>query len=426
MTGSSSAASPATPPDPSDLRAHRRLAPLRRSRGLVVTLGILSACGPMAIDMYLPAFPQMAAELGVSIAQVQWTLSAFLLGLAAGQVLYGTLSDHLGRRGPLLVGCLAYTAAGGVCVFAESITWLIGARFLMGLGGSAGVVISRAIVRDLFDQTQAARYLSLLMIIGGIAPIVAPFLGGVMLEYFPWRTIFWAVAGFGVVCLVMVWRVARETLPPERRLHGNLAAVGIRYARLIVDRRFLTPALAFGMGFGALFTYITGSSGVFQGLYGVSPQAFSYFFAVNAFGSYAGGQFNRVLLRWFDVRTILPTACVANAVLTLGLLVVVAGGVGGLWTFAIVLCLSMASLSMVFPNATAVAMSPFARQAGTASALLGVFQYTLGGLAGGLLGMIAHDTAGGDSALPMAAIIFTCSAIGCAVYLLGRQRERQN
>jgi len=376
----------------------------------------------MAIDMYLPAFPQMAAELGVPLKQVEWTLSLYLLGLAAGQVLYGTLSDHLGRRGPLLVGCLAYTVAGMVCVLAESIAWLIAARFLMGLGGASGVVIARAIVRDLFEHTQAARYLSLLMMIGGMGPIVAPFLGGLLLEHFHWRVILWAVAGFGVICTVAVWRVVQETLPPERRLHGNLAAVAVRYGRLIVDRRFLVPAVAFGMGFGALFTYITGSSGVFQGLYGVSPQAFSYFFAANAAGSYIGGQVNRVLLRWFSVRTLLTAGCIANGLLTLGLLGVVIGGVGGLWTFAAVLWLSVVSLSMIFPNATAVAMTPFAQQAGAASALLGVFQYTLGGLAGGLLGVF-RPTGGGESALPMAVTIFACSAIGCAVYLVGRSRR---
>jgi len=380
----------------------------------------------MAIDMYLPAFPQMAADLNASLEQVQWTLSVFLLGLAGGQVLYGTLSDRFGRRGPLLIGCLAYTLAGMVCVFTESIAALIVARFLMGLGGAAGLVISRAIVRDLFRKTQAARYLSLMMLIGGMGPVIAPFLGGMMLMWFPWRMIFWVVAGFGVVCTAAVWLVAKETLPPERRLRGNLATVAARYGRLIVDRRFLVPALAFGMAFGALFTYIAGSSGVFQGLYGVSPQAYSYFFAINAIGLYAGAQINRMLLKRRGVETILPAACVVNAVCTLALLGVVLGGVGGLWTFAAVLWLCVATISLISPNATAVAMTPFAQQAGTASALLGLFQYTLGGLASGLLGVIVrHDTAG-KSALPMAAIIAACSVIGCAVYLVGRRRKPIN
>jgi MFS transporter, DHA1 family, multidrug resistance protein len=382
------------------------------SRWLVVTLGILSAFGPVSIDMYLPAFPQIARDLGASTGAVQLTLSLFLVGFAGGQLLWGTLSDHFGRRLPLLVGCLSYTLAALLCSASGSITGLIAARFLMGLGGSAGVVVSRAVVRDLFDENASARFYSLMMIIGGVAPIVAPTMGGFMLAYANWRAIFWVIGGFGVICAAAVAVDLPETLPREYRARGHVALVFRRYAALLVNPKYIGFAVASGFSFGVLFAYISSSSFVFIQIYGVSPQRFGLFFGSNAIGLYCAGQLNRWLLRRFASRQILVRACIANAAVAALLVVVAVTGFGGFWAFFLTLFLCVASLGLIFPNIVAAAMRPVAEVAGSASALLGMLQYATGAVSGGLIGVLHTGTA-----IPMVAVI-AISSLFCALTLV--------
>ncbi|HEX2974095.1 MAG TPA: multidrug effflux MFS transporter, partial [Tepidisphaeraceae bacterium] len=280
---------------------------------LIVTLGAMSACGPFAIDTYLPAFPQIASDLHTSLANVQLTLSVFLLGLATGQVFWGTLSDHVGRRVPLLAGVLLYASSAAICAGAESIALLILARFLMGLGGSAGVVLSRAIVRDLFAEDHAARFFSLLMIIGGIAPIIAPPIGSILLAHGTWHTVFWTVSFFGVLCGLAIAYHVPETLPPARRLRGQVALVFQGYLHVLGHRPFLKQVTAIGLTSGVLFTYISSAPFIYMELFGVSPRTFGFWFAANAVGLYIAGQLNRYLLASFSSRVILIQATRLNA-----------------------------------------------------------------------------------------------------------------
>ncbi|MBN1910848.1 MAG: Bcr/CflA family multidrug efflux MFS transporter [Pirellulales bacterium] len=367
------------------------------ARRLGWTLGILSVFGPLAVDMYLPAFPTIADHLGTTISAVQVTLAVFLLGLAVGQIVWGTLSDHVGRRVPLLAGCLLFVGTSAVCAATRSIEVLIAARFFMGLGGSAGVVVSRAIVRDLFEQREAARFYSFIMIIGGVGPIVSPLLGGLLLTWLNWRAIFWTIVAFGGFCFAAVAKNVPETLPRESRMRGRVVDVFRGYGRILATRAFLGPALAVGCAFGILFTYIANSPFVFIELFGVPAGMFGFLFATNAIGLYVGGQLNRRLLRRFTAEYLLRKGLWLNLTAAALLVVSAATGLGGFPLLFAMLFLCLSTLGVIFPNATAIAMHPFAAEAGRASAMLGVVQFLLGAAAGALVGVFHADTA-----LPMA------------------------
>ncbi len=367
------------------------------ARRLAWILGGMSVFGPLAIDMYLPAFPRIAKDLDTTIGPVQITLAIFLLGLAVGQLFWGTLSDRIGRRAPLMSGCLLFTGSAVVCATTHSIEMLIATRLLMGLGGSAGVVVSRAIVRDLFEQKEAARFYSMMMIIGGIGPIVSPFLGSLLLTYGTWRAIFWTIAAFGSFCFAVVLQGVPETLAREDRVRGHVAEVLRGYGRIMGDRRFLGPALAIGCTSGMLFTYIANSSFIFIELFGVPVALFGFLFATNSIGLYIGGQSNRWLLRRFSSEQLLHTGMGINVCAALSLVACAWTGLGGFPLLFGVLFLCLTTLGVVFPNATAIAMQPFAAEAGGASALLGIFQFILGAAGGALVGVFHNGTA-----LPMA------------------------
>jgi DHA1 family bicyclomycin/chloramphenicol resistance-like MFS transporter len=374
--------------DPETPRSSAPVPSAALAQKLAWTLGVMSAFGPFAIDMYLPAFPRIAQDLGTSIGTVQITLAIFLLGLAVGQILWGTLSDHEGRRMPLLCGCLLFSAMAMICATTQSVRVLIVARFFMGLGGSAGVVVSRAIVRDLFEETEAARFYSIMMIIGGIGPIVA------VLESVP------------------------ETLARENRMRGNVSDIFRGYGRILVNRRFLGPALAIGCTSGMLFTYIASSSFLFIELFGVPVVYFGVLFATNSIGLYVGAQTNRWLLRWFAPERILRKGMGVNVGVALVLVVCAWTGVGGFPLLFAVLFLCLSTLGAIFPNATAMTMQPFATEAGRASALLGIFQFTLGA-AGGALVSVFHN----GTALPMAIQIACYGVVALATLFLTPRRE---
>jgi len=367
------------------------------ARRLAWTLGVMAVSGPLSIDMYLPAFPRIAKDLDTSLGAVQITLAIFLLGLAVGQILWGTLSDRVGRRTPLLSGCMLFCGTAAVCAATRSIHALVAARFFMGLGGSAGVVVSRAIVRDLFEERAAARFYSLMMLIGGMGPIVSPFLGSLLLTYSSWRAIFWTIAAFGGLCIAaVVWSIP-ETLPFGNRMRGPIPEVLRGFGQILSNRRFLGPALAIGCTSGMLFTYIANASFIFIELCGVPVTLFGFLFATNSIGLYIGGQSNRWLLRRFTAEQLLHKGMLINVGAALALVGCAATGWGGFPLLFGVLFLCLATLGVIFPNATAIAMQPFASEAGGASALLGIVQYILGALGGALVGLL-HD----GTALPMA------------------------
>lgn len=382
----------------------------RQLARLVLILGALTAFSAMSIDMYLPAFPQIAQDLGVPISTVQLSVSAFLFGSAAGQLFYGPLADRWGRRTPLLIGLTLYVASAIGCACVHTGGGLLFWRVVMAVGGGAGMVIARAVVRDLYDTAEAARMFSLLMLVMGAAPILAPIAGGQLLLITGWRGIFGFLGVFGLTALCAAAAGLPESLPIERRIRRSLAQMVAVYGHLLRNRHYLRYAIALGCVAGINFAYISGAPFVFIELHGVSPQHFGLFFGAGACGLIGASQVNRRLLRRFSPQRILKMAFTINAAAALLLTIAVITGIGGFpaQVILIFICLSMTGL--LYPNVTALALAPFDKAAGSASALLGTIQYTLGATAGGLVGMFHNGTA-----VPMAATMAVCGVVGwCA------------
>lgn len=379
---------------------------------LTLILGTLTAIGPLSIDMYLPALPAITREFATSAAATQRTLSIYFIGLAIGQALYGPLTDRFGRKRPLLVGSAIYLFASLACALAGSIESLALLRLVQALGGCAGMVVARAVVRDCFDARDSARVYSFLMLVTGLAPILAPLVGGQLLVLASWRAVFWLLAGFGGLCLALVSTALPETLPPNGRLRVGLGATLATYRRLLADRQFMGYALTGGCIFAGMFTYISGSPFVFIELYGVSPQRYGLIFGANALGLVIASQINRRLLASYPGEAILRAALAVSMAASLALVLAAASGLGGLAGLLVPLFVCIASVGLVSPNTAAAAMAPHGRIAGSASALLGVAQFVVGAGIGVLLGLLEDG-----SALPMAALIALCGAMALAAFL---------
>jgi DHA1 family bicyclomycin/chloramphenicol resistance-like MFS transporter len=381
----------------------------RRVR-LVVILGALSAFGPLSIDMYLPSLPTLTRDLQASASAAQATLSACLLGLALGQIIAGPLSDSLGRRRPLLLGLVAYILASLLCAAAPSITLLITMRFVQGIAGAAGIVIARAIVRDLYSGIAVVRFFSILTLVTGVAPIVAPIVGGLVLQVASWRMVFLLLAIVTSVVFLAVLVVLPETLPLQRRQAGELRTTLNVFRRLLGDRLFLGFALCSGLSIAAMIAYISDSPFVIQDIYGLSPQAFSLIFGVNALGLVIVGQINGRLVGRISPPRLLAVGLVGVAAGGTAVLVSVlshAGLVGLIPALFVV----VASQGMVLPNATALALANYPSMAGSASALLGTFQFSIGAAIAPLVGI-----AGTSTALPMAVAIAALGIFALATF----------
>ncbi len=395
---------------------HLPPAGVRHGVGLVVALGGLSAFGPLSLDMYLPALPTISAELHAGTASVQLTLTACLAGLALGQLVAGPLSDVVGRRRPLLVGVAGYVLASVLCAIAPTLPLLLAARLAQGMCGSAGIVVARAVVRDLYDGAGAARYFARLMLVTGLAPILAPVLGAQLLPLTGWRGVFGVLAGLGLLLLAAVVLLVPETWPPERRTGRGVRASLGSTARLTGDRVLLGYALTCGLAFAAMFTYISSSSFVVQDVYGASPQLFSGVFALNAVGLVTAGQLSGRAVGRVGPSRLLAVGVAAQAVGAVALLAVVLAHPRGLGLFVVPLFVVVAAVGFVTPNATALALARHARQAGAASALLGVLQYVIGAAAAPLAGL-----SGPHTALPMVAVM-AALAVGALGLLVATGR----
>jgi DHA1 family bicyclomycin/chloramphenicol resistance-like MFS transporter len=380
---------------------------MRQRLQLVLILGALSAFGPLSIDFYLPGLPRLTRDFDAGASAGQLTLTACVLGLAFGQLLAGPLSDRLGRRPPLLVGLVAYCVASLLCAVAPSIWILIGLRFVQGLGGGAGLVVARSIVRDLRSGDEAARLFSILMLVTGLVPILAPIVGGQLLEVTSWRGLFVILAAVDALILVGTIFWLPETLPAERRRAGGEAVTA--FGELVRDRLFLAYAIVLALGFAQMFSYIAGSSFVLQDLYGLSAQEYGAIFGLNALGIVAASQLNGALVRRVGAERMLAAGMVTGTAAGVTLLVIVLAGGAGLAGILPCLFVSVSSVGITLPNATALALTDYPHAAGSASAVLGTFQFAVGGLAAPLVG-----AAGQDTAVPMAAMIaaFGIAALG--------------
>jgi len=366
----------------------------------VIVLGSVNAIGPLSIDMYLPAFPEIARSLETSASSVQLTLTACVAGLALGQLLIGPLSDRYGRRAPLITAMSVYAVASVLCALAPTVLALTGLRFVQGLAGAGGVVIARAVVRDLHSGAAAVRLFSSLMLVTGLAPILAPLAGGQVLNLTSWRGIFWVLTVLSALIALLVTFGLRETLPKARRSSSGLAETLRTMRALLRDRWFVGHGLAGGLGFGALFAYISGSSFVLQGIYGVSPQLYSVLFAMNGLGLIAASQINARLVGRFGPARLLHAGLLAIAAASGTLLAVALTGGLGVGAVLAPMFVVVSSLSFVLPNSIALALADHAAVAGTASALLGASQFLMGALVAPLVG-----AGGTTSAVPMAAIM---------------------
>jgi DHA1 family bicyclomycin/chloramphenicol resistance-like MFS transporter len=380
-------------------------------RALVLILGALTAIAPLAIDMYLPALPEIARNLGIEVGEVQLTLSVFMIGMAVGQAFYGPIADRWGRRGPLLVGMAVFSLAAVGCACAQSMKSLLIWRLVMALGGSASMVIPRAVVRDLFAEKDSARVYSVLMLILGVSPILAPTLGGQMLGLTGWRGIFWVLGAVGVACAAAVAWGLPESLPREQRVTtGGVGRVLRTYGELLANRRFLGAVIAAGCTMGSLFAYLTASPFVFIELHHLTPQQYAMVFGFNAIGLVAASQINLWLVGRYSLWQVLSGAFIANVISGLLLVLCVATGWGGLAAIIGLIFVSMSAAGVIFPNIAALAMAPFGAVAGSASALLGVFQFGVGALSGALVGVFQSGTA-----MPMAVGLAICATVGWVV-----------
>ncbi|CAN5708918.1 multidrug effflux MFS transporter [soil metagenome] len=372
---------------------------------LIVLLGGLSAFGPLSLDTYLPALPELQSEFNTTTALAQFTLSACLLGLATGQIVAGSISDKYGRHWPLMAGLALYAVASVLCALAPSIWILILARFVQGAAGGAGVVIARATVRDLHEGTAAAKYFSRLMLISGLAPILAPIIGGQLLRFTDWRGIFVFLAMVGIVLLVAAFVLLPKTLPEDRKQLGGISQTLSRFGVLVHDRVFMGYALTMGFTGAALFGYIASSPFIMQEIYNLSEQQFSLIFGSIAIGFIVSSQINARLVGRRPLRQMLGAALTVFALCGLLLLAFILMGFG-LIGILIPLYAMMWTMGFIFPNAIALALTNYPHAAGAASAFLGLSQFATGAIAAPLVGV-----AGEGTAVPMG-IIIAVSACG--------------
>jgi MFS transporter, DHA1 family, multidrug resistance protein len=349
---------------------------------LTILLGSFAGLGPLAIDMYLPSFPAIARHFGATIPQVERTLTAYLLGLALGQLFYGPAADRFGRKPPLYVGLTLFILASACCPFAASVHWLLVLRTLQAVGGCAEMVIARAIVRDLFDDRAAVRVFSSLMLVMGVAPILAPLLGGWIVGQFGWQAVFWILVCAGTLCFLGALFLLPESLRPEKRQRHSIGAILELYRRLLSHRIFIVHTLTVSLGCCALFAYVGGSPGLFIETYKITPRHFGFFFGANAFCLISMAQVNSFLAHRVDPRKVLRWALAVAITAAFALLAIVLTGFGGLWGVIPCLLVFMGTFGFIFPTTTVLAMSPHGANAGNASALLGCFQFLISAIGG--------------------------------------------
>ncbi|MFF5358654.1 multidrug effflux MFS transporter [Streptomyces scabiei] len=389
---------------------------LRRT-GLLVTLilGGLTATPPLAMDMYLPALPEVTTSLHAPATTVQLTLTACLAGMALGQLLIGPMSDRFGRRRPLLLGLAVYIVATALCALAPSIETLIALRLVQGLAGSAGIVIARAVVRDLYDGDEMARFFSTLMLVSGVAPIVAPLIGGQVLRVTDWRGVFVVLTVIGVALLAVVWTKLPETLAPGERHGGGMGETLHAMRGLLTDRVFMGYTLAGGFAFAALFAYISASPFVIQEIYGASPQTFSLLFGVNSVGLVVVGQINgKILVGRVSLDKVFAAGLTVVALSATALLLMSLGVFGevGLAPVAAGLFVLMSAMGVTLPNTQALALMRVRHAAGSASALLGTSSFLIGAVASPLVGV-----AGEDTAVPMAVVQLAAALVAATCFV---------
>jgi MFS transporter, DHA1 family, multidrug resistance protein len=387
---------------------------------IAVVLGLLSAIGPFAIDMYLPALPSIGADLNASTAAVQMSLLVFFLSMGLGQIVIGPLSDMFGRKAPLYVGLALFVVGSIGSALAPNVEWLIAFRLLQGFGASPGMVVPRAIVRDLHTGNEAARLMSMLMLVFSISPILAPLTGSFIIEGFGWRAVFWAVTIAAFIAVALLATSLKETRPAGHRAGSSLRSAMAGYRYLMKDRNFLGLTFIGGFGISSFFVYLSSSSFVLIDHYGVSPSVYSVFFSINAVAFFAMSQLTGTLAERFGLRRVVRVAVVSYATVMVALLAVMASGMQSLAVLASLLFVGYGFLGLVIPTTSVLAMEEHGEIAGTASALMGTLHFATGAVAMAVAGAFFDG-----KPLPMVIGITTCAVIAFALtqLTLGRSSD---
>ncbi|TFB14597.1 Bcr/CflA family efflux MFS transporter [Filobacillus milosensis] len=379
---------------------------------LLLMLGALTALVPLTIDLYLPAFPSLAEDLGTTTSLTQLSLTASLVGIAFGQLTIGALSDIFGRKKPLVIAIMIYVIASIICAIAPNIWVLILARFAQGFSGAGGIVISRSIIRDLYDGSEMTKMFSLLILVMGLAPILAPMLGGQILLFTSWRGLFTILSVVGLLLVFLAIFKLKETLPHEERSEGGLKTTFSVFTRLAQNRRYMGFALVQAFTAASLFAYISGSSFILQDIFALSPQTYAMVFGLNALGFIGMSQVVGRLTDYVKEERLLVAGFIVA--LTGGATLLTASLIdGGLVLVVIGLFFITSSTGMINPTSLSLAMQTQKRNAGSASALLGLFQFIFGGTVAPLVGLFGTSTI-----LPLATIIVVSQVFVVLSYIL--------
>lgn len=382
----------------------------------VFILGLLTAIGPFSIDMYLPAFPAIARELNTTVAQVMLSLSSFFIGVSAGQLLYGPLLERYGRKRPLYFGLSLYLLASVGCALATSIEALILCRFFQALGGCAGMVAARAMVRDLFEVKENAKIFSTLMLVVALSPIIAPTAGGYVTAAFSWRIIFGLLIIVNLLIIAGVYFLLPESKLPDAEYSLRPKAITQNFFSILTHPQFYVYALTGAIASSGLYVYISGSPQVFITIFQVSEKEYGWIFAIIAIGIISFSQFNTVALKKYTSEQLVLWALVCQTGVGITLVATVVTGIFNLYSVIILIFLFVSCQGFIFPNTSALSLAAFGHSAGNASAMLGAVQLGIGAGASALVSVLQNDTA-----LPMAGIMACCPLLALTVYGLGRK-----
>ncbi|MCK8142684.1 multidrug effflux MFS transporter [Flavobacterium sp. I-SCBP12n] len=387
---------------------------------LILILGSLTALGPFSIDMYLPGFSGIAKDLNTTVANVSMTLSSYFIGISAGQLLYGPLLDRFGRKKPLFIGLLVYIAASLGCVFVTNIDTFIGLRFIQAVGSCAATVASVSMVRDLFPVKDIPKVFSLLMLVVGLSPMLAPTIGGYVTADYGWHTVFFILMCMGIVILIAAQLVLPNTYLPDTSISLKPKAIITNFITILKEPQFYTYAFAGAIAFSGLFTYVAASPILFMDIFEVDAKTYGWIFAFMSLSFISASQLNSLLLRKFNSEQMIFGALISQSIIAILFLILVINNVLGLYGTIAMLFLFLACLGISNPNTAGLTLAPFARNAGSASALMGAIQLGLGAFVSFLVGVFVHN-----SVVPMVAIMTVTTLLALVILIVGKRKIKK-
>lgn len=383
---------------------------------LILILGSLTALGPFSIDMYLPGFAQIATDLNTTVASVAMTLSSYFIGISAGQLLYGPLLDRYGRKKPLFIGMLVYIAASLGCVFVTDIDTFIGLRFVQAVGSCAATVASVSMVRDLFPVKDIPKVFSLLMLVVGLSPMLAPTVGGYVTDWYGWHMVFLILMFIGIVIMLAAQFGLPNSYLPDTAISLKPKPILKNFASVLKEPQFYTYAFTGAIAFSGLFTYVAASPIIFMDIFKVDPKMYGWIFAFMSISFILASQLNSLLLRWFTSEQLIYVALLTQSVIVIAFLALAVNNLLGLYETIGMLFIFLACLGISNPNTAGLTLAPFTKNAGSASALMGAIQLGLGALASFAVGVFVKS-----SILPMVVIMAVSTIVALIVLVIGKR-----